>query len=301
MGACLRPLQIGRHSRAAYLSCLAAVLCVVTLQQTNAARPVIEDVTPVLNDALPATDQFVSIVRAHAGTESVTLSARLSKTSTQHVEGISWQVANANGETLIEAKTNELHAELPPGEYKVTAVIGHTKIVEPLTLPQNSKLDVSYVLNAGALRVLPRIAMPVAADIPSTSKIFARTGSLKGQMIATTTMPGEVLMLAAGGYRIESTYTNGNVSNVTDIQIKPGIMSAIDINHVAGLVTFSASQAKNWKIATPQGAPVAAIVDQQTMVLKPGQYVAIANDAWLNKKMPFEILAGQQIEIALPE
>jgi hypothetical protein len=301
MDVCIRPSQIGRLGKTAYLSCMAAILCVGLLEPSFAARQAQEDSPPALADPFPSTDQLVSIVRAPAGTESVTLTARLSQSSTRPVDGMIWQITSVAGETLIAARTGELNAQLPPGEYKVIASIGHKKIEEPLTLPQGSKLNISYVLNAGALRVLPRLAMPTAGNLDSNSRIYALSGALKGQLLANTRVPGEILVLAAGDYRIESSLAHGNVSAVADVHVKSGIMSAVEIDHVAGLVNFVFDNGREWNISTADGQSVTTLnVGGDAIALQPGNYVAASNGALRNEAIAFEIIAGQQIEINLP-
>jgi hypothetical protein len=305
MGVFLRPLQIGRRAGTAYLFSAAAFLLGASLVLPGWAAIGDPDSTasiqpPTLTAEAP---QRVSIRAAAEGRESIRLSARLSPQSQGPADGVVWQVSTLQGDVVADGTANELDFLVAPGEYMVRAKLGFKEITEPLTLPKKSSLNVTYLLNAGALRVLPRLTGTLSGDVESVSKIFAIDGTLRGQLITTSNMPGEVMMLAAGRYRIESLFTAGNARAVMDVAVKAGIMSAVDIDHAVGFVTLKSSEARDysvWQVKSAKGDIVAkANGSLPALVLQPGIYTASMSTALARREATFEVKVGQGQDISL--
>jgi hypothetical protein len=159
------------------------------------------------------------------------------------------------------------------------------------------------VLNAGALRVLPRIS-----NIPtlhkSTSTVFALSGIESGKMIAASKQSGRIFNLPAGYYRIKTRYENSNVEAVTDVRIKPGVMSALDVDHLAGVARLSfvghRGDDVQWTITSDSGEALPLVTGAEAdLVLKPGKYYAEATAGSVSKLTEFEIRDGEEREIVL--
>jgi hypothetical protein len=248
---------------------------------------------------LPSAGQFISIRKVDAGSETLRLTAKLSETSLENAESVHWKITQAGGGQVFEGTLTEFSKQLPPGEYLVEATYGTAKIKDQVALPRANSLNISFVLNAGALRILSRVK-DITSDAASFSKIYALDGHLRGRLIAESQRGGEVLVMKAGNYRIESEYESGNARAVTDVRVKPGVMSAVNINHIAGMIKLTAETGKVWEIQTPDGN----IVDQfaggaAQFVLTPGKYAAVQKSAIFNTSVSFEIIAGQQTELTL--
>ena len=117
-------------------------------------------------------------------------------------------------------------------------------------------------------------------------------------------MPGEILRVKAGDYRIESRFAAGNAVAVADVHVKPGVMSAVEIDHAAGLARLSYVGAPDadvsWLVTDEKGEALPAIAGlSANVVLKPGAYVAKAQIGNELLTASFDILAGQQRDILL--
>jgi hypothetical protein len=294
--------RIGRQFRTAYRPGLAVIfLCAAWLTAT--AAPSGDETAPNLELPLSTTDQLVSIRNVELGRESVVLSARMTEKSLQPLVDVRWMIKSSAGEVLVDTKTDEVQAELPPGEYAVTAVYGHKSITEPLTLPEGSRLKVSYVLNTGVLRVLPRIGGGQVPGLVSTSKVFSLDGDVRGALITTSTRPGEILNLPEGSYRIESRFVPGNTQAVMDVKVKPGIQTAVDVDHVAGTVKLglvNASAATAWRIAADDGSYDETLTGSEArLTLRPGRYIATATEDGQSFEMTFDVTDGVSRDITL--
>ncbi len=300
-----------RQNRALNKRLLAAILFASTIIMPTAlsrAATSLEIETPALPDTTSsvATDAAheVAISVVDAGSEQISMVARLTPTSNLMAQDIHWQLRNSEGELLVdETATESIHA-LPPGDYVVEADYGSVHLRENLTLPEGNSIAVSFVLNAGGLRVLPVIKGINATEIQSQTLVYALSGPERGKLVAHSKLPGEVLKLAAGHYRVESRFGSGNTTAVTDVRIRPGIMSAVDVKHQAGLARLSfvgePGAKVTWEVRTMSGPALASFEGlSQDLALKPGTYVAAAhvNGEVLTAK--FKILAGQERDIML--
>jgi hypothetical protein len=117
-------------------------------------------------------------------------------------------------------------------------------------------------------------------------------------------MPGEILRVEAGDYRIESRFAAGNAVAVADVHVKPGVMSAVEIDHAAGLARLSyvgaPDTAVSWLVTDDKGEALPAIDGlSASVILKPGTYIAKAQigDEFLTAS--FDISAGQERDILL--
>src|SRR4026209_124694 len=99
---------------------------------------------------------------------------------------ISWRVRSLGGETVYsrEAQSAELPAE--PGDYLVEARYGAVKIERQLTLLEGQRLGVSFVLNLGGLRILPKLREIGLPDARRFTSIYRASGIDGGILIAIT-------------------------------------------------------------------------------------------------------------------
>ena len=173
-----------------------------------------------------------------------------------------------------------------------------------MALAAGTRLIVSFVLNAGGLRVLPRVEGDTQPATASKTMIYALSGQHPGEMIATSELPGEVIRLPAGDYRVESRFAVGNADAVTDVHVKAGLMSAVEINHKAGLARLayagSPGVQAHWHLTDAAGQALPAF-DGLTAdaVLKPGSYTAVVDTGGEQLSTKFDIAAGQTRDIIL--
>ena len=253
-----------------------------------------------------STAHDISIATVKPGTEGLELSAKFTEQSQETVTDVAWTISSETGEKVFDGITSVADATLPPGDYRVRVRYGTAQILQGVTVHEGTKLSVSFILNAGGLRILPRVKNLGAQNIPSVSKIFALSGPMRGQLVATSHTPGEVLKVNAGQYRIESHFENGNAVAVTDVDVKSGIMSAVNIDHKAGLLNLSAPAANNaevqWIIVDENGAVLPAVSGAlATVILKPGHYKASIKTSGTSPASVFDISAGQIVNIDIAQ
>jgi hypothetical protein len=301
MDASTRPAQ-KRHQAKRHLAfSLVAVLC---LSMTNSWASTAELKAPTLQrPATAPAAHDIAITTVTSGQEGLELSARFSENSTEPVKDVEWRITDDTGSQVFNGKTQIADAKLPPGDYQVSANYGAAHITQGLSVHEGTKLTVSFVLNAGGLRLLPRVKDLGQPGVGSLSKVYALSGTARGQLIATSYTAGEVLKMSAGDYRVESRFEEGNALVVTDVKIRPGIMSSVNIDHVAGVahlftnatgsnVTWTITDASGMAISTTAGASL-------NLVLQPGNYRAEASGTGLSFAKNFKIVEGQSFDLQL--
>src|SRR5690606_16707163 len=123
---------------------------------------------PVIPDAVrPAYLVAEDIVAA--GTESLRLRARITAATDPIARPIDWTVhrVDDNAEDkwplVGERSVAEASFDLAPGQYVVRAGYGAIKAAKVVVVQPQQKIDVTFILNAGGLRVLPALAF---LDVP---------------------------------------------------------------------------------------------------------------------------------------
>jgi hypothetical protein len=240
----------------------------------------------------------VRIEVTQPGNEGLAFNARLSEDGGLITRPISWQVKALGGETLLtrDADAAELSAE--PGDYVVEASYGTVKVERKVTLLAGERLAVTFVLNAGGLRILPKLKeLGLPAARPFTS-IYKASGVDGGTLVAITEEPGEILRLGAGSYRVESRFQPGNAQAMTDVTVKAGLLSAVEIDMNAGIARLDASGAGEreiyWIITDAKGERLPAIPGPAAdVVLKPGRYVLSTRIDGVEKSSAFTIEPGR--------
>jgi hypothetical protein len=305
MGVSTRPLYQNRQLRSLSRCALAVVFFASATLHAVAAAPVFDEQAAETTNSI-ANDKAheVSITTVEPGKESLALSARLTTMSLHVARDVAWQVRNDAGELILDATANELESPLPPGEYVVEAQYGAVSLRETVRLIPGNSVTVNFVLNAGGLRVLPTVKGLDSADIKPKTMVYALAGIDQGKLVAHSEQSGELLKLPAGQYRVETRMGEGNATAVTDVRIRPGKMSAIEVSHQAGLAHLSFVGAPDatvtWDIRPIDGIKIASLSGiTQKLALKPGTYLAEAhvNGEILTAK--FKIEAGEQRDIML--
>jgi hypothetical protein len=300
MDASTRPPQ-KRHQTKGHLALGLVAVFLVSSSPVYAAFDIKSETLPILKSIPPAPAAHnIGITVVPFGEETLQLSARFSESNDYPIQGVHWLVRNSTDGILFDGKAAITDAHLPAGEYLVEANYGAVHLLEPITLQAGTKLEVDFILNAGRLRVLPNVE---GVGFPATgcrNMVYALNGIARGQLVATSHTPGEVINLHAGTYRIESRFDDGNAAAVTDVTIKAGIMSAVTITHKAGIAIVPDITDAKWSFTTEQGEVLAPLSNSgHELVLKPGNYVASAFIAGQKRETKFSIEAGQTHEINL--
>jgi len=299
-----------RNDQSRWLIALAAVLfwsCIFAAIQVNSALKAATTAsidrnpeTPLLSDNVAHEIRMESV---RTGAEALELAARLTENSGLIQRPIAWILRDGAGEIVLRSTAAAAGTLAAPGEYEVEATYGAVRLKRKVNLPAGHRLSVVFTLNVGGIRVLPRLAGIGLPATPSFTTIYATSGTAAGQLVGVSEMPGEIIRVGSGSYRIESRFSPGNVIAVTEVVVKPGKMSAVEIDHRAGvahLVLQPAKQAVSWTITDEAGAEMPPIPGASAdVVLKPGRYTARASigDATLTES--FSIAAGESRSIVL--
>jgi hypothetical protein len=291
---------------AAFLFASVAMVSVFTSSEVNAALSVdqLMQKGAVTGSLPPDTAHEVSITVAKPGEEQLSLTARLTTMSSGIAKDVTWAVRDANGELQFEETTSEASRRLAPGDYIVEAQYGAVAVRQVVTLVPGNSVSISFVLNAGGLRVLPTLKGIATNDLVSQTLVYATTGLTTGQLIAHSDRPGELMKLPTGPYRVETRFGEGNAVAVADVQINAGKISALEISMHAGIARLSFVGAPDatvdWTIKPEQGAAVATFKGiEKHLALKPGTYVAEARVNGETLSASFTINEGEQRNILL--
>lgn len=260
------------------------------------------DTTPPGLEANASHDIAIEVVAP--GHEGLSLSARLTGDGGLIERAIAWTITSAEGNTVFDGESPGADIAVPPGDYAVQIRYGAVRLDSTVTLLETNRLMVSYVLNAGGIRVLPRvrdIGLPAATP---DSRIFALSGRDKGKLVAASSTAGEVLRVPEGDYRVESSFETGNVSAVTEVHVRAGKMSAVEIDHAAGLARLAFVGAPDadvqWRLQDDDGNPIVSSAGlTSNMVLKPGTYTARAIVGSETLSATFAIGSGETRDIIL--
>jgi hypothetical protein len=301
-----------RQSSAKSASVLAAVFLFVTLV-TIITPNLAHSASASLNETALAVSQpgfqnkaahDIAIEIVKPGQEALELFARLSESSALIERDISWKLRDAQGAVVYQHNASIAAITVPPGDYTVEAIYGTVGFSQNLTLLKANRLTVSFVLDAGGIRVLPRVKGLGLPPTKTKSLVYSLSGHNKGKLVSISELPGEVLRVEAGDYRIESRFAAGNAVAVTDVHVKAGIMSAVEIDHAAGLAKLAYVGAPDavvsWQVFDSKGEALSEIDGlSANVVLKPGSYIAKAQIGGELLTANFNIYAGQERDILL--
>ncbi len=259
------------------------------IELSRAPDPIVPDRNIVHDIAIELVDP---------GREGLELSARLSDEGGLIQRPIDWRIRSAEGEPVFEGQVGIADVALVPGDYRIEARYGTAALARDLTLLEGNRLIVSFVLDVGGLRVLPRLQGMGFPGVKAESLVYAADGRRRGELITTSTVPGEIVRVKAGLYRIESRFAAGNAVAVTDVTVRPGLLSAVEIDHVAGLARLAAGRQVRWTVTGDDGVALEPIEGASAqLVLKPGAYTVLAELNGATRASTFTIAAGKEIEI----
>lgn len=174
-------------------------------------------------NAAAETAHDVALEMVRPGQEGLELSARLSPEGGLIARPIAWAIATAQGEPVYSGLAATTRVKLSPGDYVVNLAYGAVSLSRDLTVVGGTYLSVSLVLDAGGIRLVPDAAEDVATD----ARIYALSGARKGELVAASRQPGELMNLPKGAYRIEISAADGRIVAMRDIQVKPGRTSVV--------------------------------------------------------------------------
>jgi hypothetical protein len=246
----------------------------------------------------PGAAHEVRIKQTKPGREGFELAARLVEDGGLITLPVGWTVKNMDGEKIFDGKAPVADIVAPPGDYAVTVKYGTVTVEQSVTLLEAQQLGVVFTLNVGGIRVLPRVEGIGLPGLKSETAIYALGGIARGQRVAASALPGEIIRVGSGAYRVETRFTPGNAVASADIVVKPGLMSAVEIDHAAGLARLSVPDASpsevSWIVRDERGDELPKIeAISADVVLKPGRYLVSVLVDGVERATRFEIAAGE--------
>lgn len=298
-----RAWKLRRHASAIRRSLLAAVLVLASALPISAEATLPQN-SPAEADPSVITPAYdAAILLVANGQEGFQLSARLSEDSEPLQQPIAWKIFDENGLMLFEVTSPAATVDLPPGSYKLQAAYGSALYQRTIALEQGQRQDLSLLLDAGAIRILAHVR-GLLTDRPASNLIYANSGPGKGRLVTISKVPGEIVPLAAGTYRVESRFEPGNAILVTDVTVRPGIMSSVDVSHNAGLMRFRydgpQSDDVHWQVLNSSGQLLLQLQGGTTSaMLKPGDYRVEMQAAGHMAASRFLLSAGEEKSLQL--
>ncbi|MDP9137868.1 MAG: hypothetical protein M3N38_06790 [Pseudomonadota bacterium] len=291
----------------AVLALLSPTAALAEVAATDTASP---EITGSVAPAEPPYDQRAFVTRP--GSEAIELAARLREGGGLITLPISWRLYRligtaAGGEEIFRADEPQANVAVPPGDYRVDIEYGFARFSRLVTLEAERRLSLVFNLNTGAIRVLSRIAVqPPVSGFTTVHRLFALSGQNRARLVAEGARPGEMLRLPAGKYRIESGLSPGNVVAQADVEVKAGVLSAVEVDHQAGIVRLAVAdrQAEGdnfiWQVADAKGRIAAeARGASLNVVLSPGHYHVLASAGGTALMSEFSVAAGKSFEVIL--
>lgn len=302
-----RQHQKGHRRKAVAL--LASAACLASV----AAAASITDPLGTATLPTPKTPAHeLRIERTQAGREGLELAARLSETSNLIMLPVGWTVRRAvaanpeRGETILKREAPVTDLRLEPGDYVVEAAYGHVKVAHSVRVEPGRVVGVTLILNVGGIRALSTLAtLGMPAGVTASHRVYALSGPAAGHEIAAGVGQGELLRVAAGAYRIESRFSPGNAVAEAKVSVKPGILSGVEIAHIAGVARIDIDEGGDdtvWEVRGEKGEWLAAgRGNHPNLVLAPGAYAVAATIAGKRHSLSFSVAPETTTHVKLAE
>jgi len=207
---------------------------------------------------------------------------------------------------------------LPPGKYVAHVAYGLASFAQRVTVTENMRETI--VIAAGGLRLQGRVgdaaitAQKLRFDVYEGN--FLQRASADGKKKRTArnerppvirgVVPGDLVLLPAGTYYVQSTYGEGNSTITADVRIEAGRLTDAIVHHRAAQITLRLVHATggealantSWSVLTPGGDSIKEFIGAfPSIVLADGEYVAVARHDGKTYQANFKVLAGRDREV----
>lgn len=255
---------------------------------------------------------------------ALALSARYSQEGPNVTRALHWRIfveRPGTAEPLFmvsESKDASPTFSLPPGKYVVHVAYGLASFAQRVTVTENMRE--TLIVAAGGLRLQGRVA---EAAIPPTKLRFdvyegnflqrtAGDGKKKRTMrnerppVIRGVVPGDLVLLPAGTYYVQSTYGEGNSTITADVRIESGRLTDATVHHRAAQITLRLVHAAggealantSWSVLTPGGDSIKEFIGAfPSIVLADGEYTAVARHDGKTYQANFKVVAGRDREV----
>jgi hypothetical protein len=232
------------------------------------------------------------IALTRQGTESIELAARLSEESGIITLPIAWTIRRG-GDTVFHDAAPVVDRVIEPGDYVVEAAYGTVRVAQSVTVLAGQSIGLTLILNVGGMRALAMVKdIPPIEGIASSYDIY---DEMSGRLVGRSREAGEVIRLRSGKYLVESRLIPGNTVARSNIVVKPGILSSLEIRHEAGVAAVDLADRMPWTIRDPSTTWTASGQGRQdAVVLAPGIYEFETGSPGHERVVSFTITAGER-------
>ena len=268
------------------------------------APPPAQSVAPVQPRAplaAPAGAPHQNIPAVAAGKVALALAARYSAEGPFIPRSVIWRVfsekTDATGPLMLAAEGAEPFPvfALSPGNYVVHAAYGLATVTKRVQLRAEARRE-TLIVPAGGLRLRGVIGETAIAGqrlrfdiyegsfLQRAGKPGVRTGTERPP-VARGIAAGDLVLLPAGAYYVQSTYGEGNATIQVDVRVEPGRLTDATVHHRAAQITLRLVSSPGgeaiantaWSVLTPGGDTIKESIGAfPSVVLAEGEYVAVA-------------------------
>lgn len=276
-------------------------------QQPQPQRPAAKEIPP----ATPS------------GRLSLALNARFAADGPVVNRSLHWRIFTERGGStplvLVSESTDATpNFSLPPGKYVVHVAYGLASFAQRVDLT-DSKRE-TLIVAAGGLRLQGRVGdakisgQKLRFDVYEGN--FLQRGPAGGQKkriarserppVVRGVLPGDLVLLPAGTYYVQSTYGEGNSTITADVRIEAGRLTDATVHHRAAQITLRLVHATggealantSWSVLTPGGDSIKEFIGAfPSIVLADGEYVAVARHDGRTYQATFKVVAGRDREV----
>lgn len=255
---------------------------------------------------------------------TLSLAARYSPDGPAVNRALHWRVFTERPGTdqpltlIAESKESSPAFPLPPGRYVVHVAYGLASFAQRVNVTENMRE--TLIVNAGGLRLHGRVGEAVIAQQKLRFDVYegnflqraAGDGKKKRTLrserppVIRGVQPGDVVLLPAGTYYVQSTYGEGNSTITADVRIEAGRLTDATVHHRAAQITLRLVHATggealantSWSVLTPGGDAIKEFIGAfPSIVLADGEYVAVARHDGQTYQANFKVVAGQDREV----
>jgi hypothetical protein len=268
-------------------------------------------------------DPHQSVPAVAAGKLALALSARFSENGPFIPRSLHWRVFSAKNEptgpmTLAAEATDPYPVfALAPGEYIVHAAYGLASTTQRVVLKDEARRE-TVIVPGGGLRLQGRIGDNVIPPQRLKFEVYEGSflqrsggasptgGRAERPPVVRQANAGDLVLLPAGSYYVQSTYGEGNAVIQADVRVEPGRLTDATVHHRAAQVTLKLVNAAGgeaiantqWSVLTPGGDSIKESIGAfPSVVLAEGEYLAVARHDGKTYQSTFRVQSGRDREI----
>ena len=219
---------------------------------------------------------------------------------------------------VSESKDASPTFTVPPAKYVVHVAYGLASFAQRVTVTENMRE--TLIVAAGGLRLQGRVGDATIAAQKLRFDIYegnflqraASDGKKKRTVrnerppVVRGVVPGDLVLLPAGTYYVQSTYGEGNSTITADVRIETGRLTDAVVHHRAAQITLRLVHATggealantSWSVLTPGGDTIKEFIGAfPSIVLADGEYTAVARHDGKTYQANFKVVPGRDREV----